>query len=418
MSAARPVDSITTELRTIADLPRFDGFDRHDFGADFDWIADDLFRREYQGLLQHETHGVIVYRNDDLWALGTHPQVSHHSELSGVWDESVVAHQRFMAASTFSMQPPVHQPGKSIISKRLASVSMKRYMNFAADVVEELIRDSLQRDKTDFVHDFIKPLLARLWCHVLGLSSGEAARITELMNDFFRPFLLEPTEEDLAVANDASEEFVDLITDALTREMSNGRHAILNELARDYAEMGEVGRPKNICTHFGVALPDGFNTLGSMTANTLYTLLSNSAALAQVKADPDLVPEAWLEGQRLNPVVVATQRETLADIQHGGVVLPKGTQLSMLWAFGNRDPEVFEDPNAYQLHRASRGKQTTFGGGFYACPGRPSARLLGEVVLRALTAPGIDVTVLDGFVWATRSLAHEPEHMTLAIRNV
>jgi len=58
-----PDKSRATTRRNIEDLPRFDGFDRPDFGADFDWIADDLFQRDYQGLLQHEVHGVMVYRN-------------------------------------------------------------------------------------------------------------------------------------------------------------------------------------------------------------------------------------------------------------------------------------------------------------------------------------------------------------------
>lgn len=408
-------DSLTTSLRKIEDLPRFDGFDRSDFGADLGWIADDLFQRDYQGLLKHEVHGVVVYRNEDLWALAGHPEVSHHAQLTGTWDEHVEAHGRFLAWSTFSMQPPVHQPGKAIIAKRLSLASMKRFMDFAATTMDELVEEASHKDQVDFTYDVIKPLLARLWQHILGLTPEEAADITAMMEDFFRPFLLEPTEEDLAAGNEASERFVDVITEALTREQATGRHVMLNELVADYAKMGEVGRPRDIFTHFGVALPDGFNTLGFLTTNALTTLLNEPEALAQVKTDPTLVADAWLEGQRLNPVVVATQRQTLADIEYEGVLLPKGTVLTMLWLFGNRDPEVFDAPNTYRLERENRGRQTTFGGGVYACPGRPSARLLGEIVLRALTAPGVTTTV-EELVWSHRSLSHEPERVILKIQ--
>lgn len=402
-------------LRTVDDLPRFDGFDRPDFGSSFDWIADDLFQRDYQGLLRHEVHGVVVYRNSDLWELAGHPDVSHHAELTGSWDEAVEAHGKFLASSTFSMQPPVHQPGKAIIARRLSAVSMKRFMDFAAATVDELVAESCGREEIDFTYDFVKPLLARLWQHVLGLTPEEAADITRMMEDFFRPFLLEPSEEDLAAGSAASERFVDVITEALTREHQKGGHVILDELVADYERMGEVGKPRNVFTHFGVALPDGFNTLGFMTTNTLCTLLETPGALAQVKADPARVSDAWLEGQRLNPVVVATQRQTMSEIEHDGVVLPEGTLLTMLWLFGNRDPEVFDDPNTYRLDRENRGKQTTFGGGVYACPGRPSARLLGEIVIRALTAPGITTTV-EQLEWSHRSLSHEPERVILKVR--
>lgn len=415
MSSVASNDVLGSGLRQIADLPRFDGFDRPDFGADFDWVADDLFRRDYQGLLSHEVHGVVVYRNADLSALSTSADVSHHSELTGSWDEAVAAHGRFMAASTFSMQPPVHQPAKALITKRLSSASLRRFMDHVEAAIDELVEESAHRDAVDFIRDFIKPLLARMWRHILGLTPDEAAAITSMMDDFFRPFLLEPTESDLMVANEASEQFVDLITEALTREISIGQHAVLNELTADYQQMGEVGRPHDIATHFGVALPDGFNTLGSLTANALCTLLSNQDALAEVRADPSLVSDAWLEGQRLNPVVVATQRQAIADMVYDGVFLPKGTVLTMLWLFGNRDPEVFDQPNSYRLHRDNRGKQTTFGGGFYACPGRPSARLIGEMVIRALTAPGVSATVNE-FEWSRRSLAHDPARASLTIR--
>ena len=313
------------------------------------------------------------------------------------------------------MQPPVHQPGKAIIAKRLSLASMKRFMDFAATTVDELVEQATQRDQVDFTYDVIKPLLARLWQHILGLTPDEAADITAMMEDFFRPFLLEPTEEDLAAGNDASERFVDVITDALTREQATGRHVLLDELVADYAKMGEVGRPQNVFTHFGVALPDGFNTLGFLTTNTLCTLLNAPEALEQVRADPTLVADAWLEGQRLNSVVVMTQRQTLADIEYDGVLLPKGTVLSMLWLFGNRDPQVFDEPNTYRRERENRGRQTTFGGGVYACLGRPSARLLGEIVVRALTAPGITTTV-EEFEWSHRSLSHEPKRVILKVR--
>ncbi|GHE88829.1 hypothetical protein GCM10017786_21060 [Amycolatopsis deserti] len=74
----------STGIHRIDDLPVFTEIESPDFGADLDWIADDLCRRDYQGLLRHDNLGVVVYRNADLIALGTHQDVSHQDVLNDV----------------------------------------------------------------------------------------------------------------------------------------------------------------------------------------------------------------------------------------------------------------------------------------------------------------------------------------------
>lgn len=399
------------EIRRIEDLPVFSEIESPEFGADLDWISDDLCQRDYQGLLRHDNLGVVVYRNADLIALGTHEDVSHQDVLNDV--EGL--QDRFMQASTFGMQPPEHRPAKSLISKQLTPKSVRRFEDAANQAVRGALESAAGRPEIDFVPEFVHPVLAGFWQTVLGLKPSETDEIFAILPDFFLPFSLVATEEDLAAATRAADRFIDLITPALEREMSTGRHDVLVELASDYANMGELGRPENLCTHFGVALPDAFNTAGAAAANNVLGLWSNPESHAMVKRTPALVESAWFEGTRFHSPVLATMRAALRDFDYNGLLIPAGTPLAMLWAFGNRDPETYDQPNEYRLERDHRALQTTFGTGFYTCPGRHVAKLISETILSALCDSSLDVVVND-VEWGRASFVHEPARMTVSIR--
>ncbi|GHE88844.1 hypothetical protein GCM10017786_21080 [Amycolatopsis deserti] len=87
----------------------------------------------------------------------------------------------------------------------------------------------------------------------------------------------------------------------------------------------------------------------------------------------------------------------------------------MLWAFGNRDPETYEKPNEYRLERDHRALQTTFGTGFYTCPGRHVAKLISETILSALCDSSLEVVVND-VEEGQASFVHEPARMVVSIR--
>lgn len=88
----------------------------------------------------------------------------------------------------------------------------------------------------------------------------------------------------------------------------------------------------------------------------------------------------------------------------------------MLWAAGNRDPEAYPNPDAYDLSRSQRGA-TTFGGGVRMCMGRSVAQLLIETVIDAVTARGVTVELTgDRYSLLPMSLMRQFDAMPVSIR--
>jgi cytochrome P450 len=409
-SAATEVDAAD---RSIEDLPTFHELDAPDFGPELDWVATDLFLREHQDLYQHPAYGVIVYRNADIHALGTDEAVSHPPLLltaeDGAWD-------KFVKASTFFMRPPEHRPAKSILNRQLSHKSMHRFVATAEELAREAVRSVEGQDSFDLLADVVRPMMCRFWESVLGMTRAETDQVAELMPAFARSFRVAPTEHDIEDSTVAANEFIDVMTGALEREMAKDEHPILIDLLVNYGQMDGVGRPDNIATHFGAAFADGFNTAAGGAVAALYSLLSSPESHAAVQADPSLVDDAFNEGMRINPMVVATSRVALRDLTYHGLHIPAETPITMMWAYGNRDPEVFENPNEYRLHRENHAWQTTFGMGFYACPGRHTVKLIGKTLMAAFTEPGLDVTVLADPAINRGSLLREPEQLMMSVR--
>ncbi|GAA1933729.1 cytochrome P450 [Marmoricola bigeumensis] len=101
---------------------------------------------------------------------------------------------------------------------------------------------------------------------------------------------------------------------------------------------------------------------------------------------PELAERAVEETLRFDSSVVAWRRKTLREVRIAGVKVPAGAQVLMLLGAANRDPEVFEDPEAFHLHRENAGDHLSFGHGIHFCLGSALARLEARVVLRVLAA--------------------------------
>jgi cytochrome P450 len=58
----------------------------------------------------------------------------------------------------------------------------------------------------------------------------------------------------------------------------------------------------------------------------------------------------------------------------------------LAYASANRDADVFDDPDAFVMHRPNVAEHLAFGRGRHRCPGAPMARLMLRIALEELLA--------------------------------
>jgi cytochrome P450 len=151
----------------------------------------------------------------------------------------------------------------------------------------------------------------------------------------------------------------------------------------------------------------GNETTTNLLGNLLHAFWAHPDQWRRLRADTALAASAVEEGLRYCGPVQGLFRQTVDDAVVGGVHIPAGANVAVLFASANRDPAVFEEPDRYLIGRPD-GEHVAFGHGIHYCLGAQLARLETRVVLEALAERGLDLvpagapsrtanTVLQGY---------------------
>jgi cytochrome P450 len=178
---------------------------------------------------------------------------------------------------------------------------------------------------------------------------------------------------------------------------------VIGELARGV-------RQGLISEHDGVAIlvvlaGAGGESTSSLTGNAVRILAEQPELQRELRANPRLVPEFVEEAVRLESSFRGHYRCVKRDTQLGGVELPEGSRVMLLWAAANRDPETFENPDSVDIHRAGLREHLAFGRGIHFCVGARLARLEARVILEELLA-------------RTRSFSLDPRHPPIYVSSI
>ena len=134
----------------------------------------------------------------------------------------------------------------------------------------------------------------------------------------------------------------------------------------------------------GLVLAAGFETTVNLLGNGIALLDRHPDQLARLREQPDLWANAVDEVLRLDPPVLLTGRTVVRDSEFAGVRVSRGAVVTTLLAGANRDPEVFADPDRFDVARANAADHVSFSSGRHYCLGAALARMEGEVGLRAI----------------------------------
>jgi cytochrome P450 len=167
-------------------------------------------------------------------------------------------------------------------------------------------------------------------------------------------------DDDLAVLDPAFAEYARLLNKAAERGLAENDPLMMDLAAQltaldfpdDPQRAGIV--PKSVGDLLAGNLVDGFHTAVLASANTIYALVHHPEAMNAVRADPSLLPRAIAESLRLESPVIFLKRYVLEDFHYQGLTVPAASQIVMLWAAGNHDPNAFPNRALRPLSIAPR----------------------------------------------------------------
>jgi cytochrome P450 len=130
-----------------------------------------------------------------------------------------------------------------------------------------------------------------------------------------------------------------------------------------------------VVSNVAVLLFGGIETTEGMIANAVHHLLANPDQLALVREDRSLLPNAIEESLRLEPAAAVIDRYATHDVRLGGAAIGQGELVTISIAGANRDPDVFPDPDRFDVRRENARLRVAFAHGPHVCIGMHLARL-------------------------------------------
>ena len=256
----------------------------------------------------------------------------------------------------------------------------------ARRLVAALGNDSSASNTVELRTALAGPMAVETITAFLGLEGVDSARMLQwyrrLADDIVEVTLGQPVEP-------GGSPVLAEIRDRVIKTQELGTSALLTDLAENSRlEAAEIP------TAVAVVMFGAIETSEGMTANSLWHLLTNPDIWNRVVDDRSLVAPAIEESLRMEPAAAVIDRYTTRPTELGGVTIGERELVTISLLGSNRDPEVFEQPDRYDIDRPNLRQHVTFVKGPHNCLGLHLARLETTAAINAVMDAAPDLTLV------------------------
>ncbi|WIV59549.1 cytochrome P450 [Amycolatopsis nalaikhensis] len=263
-----------------------------------------------------------------------------------------------------SMDPPDHGRMRKRLTAAFTVKRMKQLEEHIADIVErQLDHLASLTAPADLVKEFALPVPSLVICELLGVPYED--RDTFQANSAQFMVRDQTLEEKMAAIGALTGYLAQLV---MSKRAEPGED-ILSDLARH-----EDLTIEELTGAAFLLLLAGHETTANMLSLGTFALLEHPEQLAELRANPELMPGAVEELLRYLSVADIFFRYATEDLELGGETIPKGSTVVVSLLAANRDPQRFENPDELDIHRNARGL-LSFGHGVHQCLGQQLARI-------------------------------------------
>jgi hypothetical protein len=221
------------------------------------------------------------------------------------------------------------------------------------------------------------------------------------------------TPEQLKAAIAAATELAGYLAEQFAAARKDPGDNLLGDFAR-HCNARELKPETAVIMLIQLISAGGESTAGLLGSSAL-TLAHREDIAAQLRANMDLLPAFIEEVVRMESPFRGHYRHVLADTTLGGVDLPGGSHLLLLWGSANRDPKAFEAPDELRLDRPSGKAHLGFGRGDHFCLGAALARLEAKTALTLLLSKTRSIRTTEPPTWIPSVMVRRLQRLPLEV---
>jgi cytochrome P450 len=340
-----------------------------------------------------EQHPVFHCGSRDLWVLSRHADI-----LAAIKDPETYSSAEGVVPSGFTpekptliiLDPPVHTPMRQAVMRAFTPRRVSALSGRIREFARELLSAWPGEGEVDAFDTYTDPLPIYVMAELLGVDPDQRPMFKRCGDAIVYSSGADP--QTLVAAQRE-------LTDYLQQVFEERRRTPQDDLISVMLTPSDAERTLSNDELLGLCfllLVAGTETTTSALGNAMLLLERMPDVRKRLIEDPSLLPAAVDEILRFDSPVQGLSRVLRRDVELHGTKIPEGARVHLLFAAANRDPEVFTDPDRFDLNR-SPNNHLAFGFGIHFCLGASLARMELQVGIEELlrTAPNYHLQV-DG----------------------
>ncbi|MCX4665554.1 cytochrome P450 [Streptomyces sp. NBC_01381] len=286
------------------------------------------------------------------------------------------AHEPFHVLNDNGMldlEAPTHTRIRRLVSKAFTPRTVEQLKPYVEELADRLVRDLVAEGGGDLAARVAEPLPVAVIAQMLGIPESDRDQLRPWSADICGMYELNPSEETAGRAVRASLDFSAYLRELIAARREKPGDDLISGLIAAHDEGDSLSEQEMISTCV-LLLNAGHEATVNATVNGWYALFRHPEQLAALRRDPArIVPTAVEELMRYDTPLQLFERWVLDDIEIDGTVIPRGSEVALLFGSANHDPTVFTDPAELDLTRAEN-PHISFSAGIHYCIGAPLAR--------------------------------------------
>ena len=307
--------------------------------------------------------------------------VKKHPGIFSSVDKETPMARAFQSHTLMRKDGAEHRKERMAMMKSLSPKTIRNHWEQIYTEIADAYMDQLPKDATvDLFTDICGPVAAKILAHVLGIPSAsdkEMIQWSQALIDGAGNY-----QNDTRIFERSDQANIEL--DALFAKVIDNHKSTPNASA--FSEMVTAKDPiamSQVYANLKIAIGGGINEPRDALSTAIYGLLTNPEQLEEVRRT-DTWSQAFEEAIRWVAPIQFSTRIVTEDVELRGITIPKGETIMAVQASSNRDEDLHENGENFDVFRAKKPHQA-FGGGPHFCAGADiSRRLVGGVMLPRL----------------------------------
>ncbi|MBX9878748.1 MAG: cytochrome P450 [Candidatus Obscuribacterales bacterium] len=280
--------------------------------------------------------------------------------------------------------PPDHTRLRGLVNKAFTPKMIEQLRPHIEIISNKLIDQIVKGSEVELMSQFSFPLPVTVISEMLGVPPEDLHKIKKWSTPITFAFDLGGGFDlgKLLAANKAIGEFINYLRPIAEDRRKNPKDDLISALVQAEEEGNKLTQDE-LLANCVLLLLAGHETTVNLIGNGVHAFLTHPDQLSILKANPELMPQAVDEVLRWNSSVQLVRRMVLEDTEIRGKKLKKNDLMVMFVGAANRDPEMFADPDKFDITRKDS-KYLSFGAGIHHCLGWSLAKTEAEIAFATL----------------------------------